>query len=78
MPLSTLNSLRGCDIQQQQQHRVQSPQRQRENVLVFVVVQSLSNALGKGQLVVDSVKKRYYQLTLLFISPAKAIFNYTI
>ena len=77
MPLSTLNSLRGCDIQQQQQHRVQSPQRQRENVLVFVV-QLLSNALGKGQLVVDSVKKRYYQLNLLFISPAKAIFNYTI
>ena len=68
MPLSTLNSLRGRDIQQQQQHRVQSPQRQRENVLVFVVVQSLSSALGKGQLVVDSVKKKILltQLAIYF------------
>ena len=38
--------------QQLQQHKIQSPKRQMANALV-AVVQSLANALGKCQIVVD-------------------------
>ena len=47
-----LRSVKG----QQQQHRVQSPQRQVANALV-AIVQSLANALGKCQCVVDLPQK---------------------
>ena len=42
----------GVEGQHLQQHRVQSLQRQMANALV--VVQSLANALGKHQFVVDT------------------------
>ena len=40
---------------QLQQHRVQSPHRQMANALV--VVQSLANALGRCQFVVDTLMR---------------------
>ena len=59
VPHSTLNSLRGVKGQQQQ-HRVQSLQRQVANALVDIV-QSLANALGKCQFVVNLPQKRSSQ-----------------
>ena len=48
--LATLNPLRNVEGQQLQQQTVQSAQRQTANALA---VQSLANALGKCQFVVD-------------------------
>ena len=44
--------LESVEVQQLQEHRVKSLQRQLANAY-FVGVQSLANALGKGQFVVD-------------------------
>ena len=46
MPPSTLNSLGVVEVQQLQQHRVQSPQRQRAKALV---VQSLAMLLASAR-----------------------------
>jgi len=64
-------SLRRAEGQQLQQHRVHSPQRQTANILVFV--QSLANALGKHQFVMDNNQdsKLDWMLSwILFPSPA--------
>ena len=64
----------GVEGQQLQQHRVQSLQRQETDALV-VAVQSLGNALGKSQFVVDRqfvvdtlnlIQRRLLQTSLAF------------
>ena len=60
--------LEGVEGRQLQQHRVRSLQRQMANALV-VVVQSLANALGKSQFVVDTPYKEtmYFMFSVIAV-----------